>query len=140
MSPRRSPQPAPGPLFADLRRLGEPGRLDQVLAAVTRAIELAPARPAGYVLRASVLLAGARWLEAIADLRRALLLAPDDLLARFLYAQALQAAGLPGQGRAEMNEVLDRLASWRPAALLSDGRTTAEELLAAAQDFLEAAA
>ena len=133
-------RPEPAAVFAEAQRLGDTGSSQRALAAASRAIELAPARGAGYVLRGTLLLAEARHAEAVADLRRAVFLAPDDLLARFLYAQALRAAGLPSQGRAETRELLARLAARRPASLLSDGRTTVGELLAAARQFLEATA
>ncbi|MBI5546309.1 MAG: hypothetical protein HY901_20675 [Deltaproteobacteria bacterium] len=145
MAPRGAAPPSPRQEKPDVqaryRRAVELGNQNGssplALEEASFVVEAAPEWSAGYALRATLLLAASRHREAVADLRRAVYLAPEDLPVRFLYATALRAAGLGEQARAEAQELLARLEKGPSGRVLEDGRTTAAELVGAARELLE---
>jgi chemotaxis protein methyltransferase CheR len=124
-------------LYDEAAKLGNLGASEAALGKAGELIRLAPDWSAGYALRATLLLAASRHREALADLRHAAYLAPEELQLRFLCATTLRAAQLADQARAEARALADRLRQMPPAALLEDGRTTVAELLGAALELAE---
>lgn len=74
---------------------------------------------------------------AVQDLRSALFLGPTDVLLRFHYALALEAAARPRPARAQAFDALNSLEATPDDALLSDGITTAASVRRAAFALIE---
>jgi hypothetical protein len=118
-------------------KLVNQGACETALEKAGEAIRAAPGWSGGYALRATLLLAVSRHREALADLRHAAYLAPEELLLRFFCATTLRAARLAEQARAEARALAERLRQMPAATLLEDGRTTVAELLGAALELTE---
>ncbi len=111
--------------------LGNQGRLDEALTAVSQAVEGAPGGRDGYLMRGKIQLAALRYEQAVADLRRALFLDPESYVGRFWYVQALHLAGKIRQAMTQVRLLVGQLEVIPGSTVLEDGRTTAGELLQA---------
>lgn len=135
-----APPPAPQPLrLPELARdLGDKGNLQGALEAISRQIAGSPEAPAGYLVRGQIRLAADAIDTALADLRRAVFLQPDDRIARYWLSVALRAAGLAGQAMTQLSELKRALGAVAEQQLLEDGATSAGELLRAVENDLGA--
>ncbi len=75
--------------------------------------------------------------SALTDFRHATLLCPNDPIARFWYAVALQRHGLPRRSLGQIEQIISVLGGLPTKSLLSDGQTTAADLMVAAQQLKE---
>jgi chemotaxis protein methyltransferase CheR len=134
---------APAISQAPTRRPPPPAaRARRAPASATRRLPFATpvsvTRPAASLVAAGVShLAADEIEEALKDLRHALYLAPSHRLARFWYAEALRCAGQARAARSQAQELERVLASSPSDALVEDGVTPAQELLAAARVMAE---
>ncbi len=141
--PRRESRP-PEPVAAPkadpdpggLRALADGGRTELALGALAAQIRRDPGSACLHALRGRVLLDAGSGTEAVEALRRAVFLAPEDVVARFWYAQALGVAGEAAAALRQLDEVERRLER-APATVLLDGTTSPEELLEAVRLFQE---
>jgi hypothetical protein len=91
----------------------------------------------------SYLESGKRHLEndrssrAVDDFRRAVFHNPTDPVARFWYSVSLQRSGVPKRSLMQIQHLLSMLKDMPMDTLLSDGQTTASELLSAAMQLKE---
>ncbi|XXX82763.1 CheR family methyltransferase [Sorangium sp. So ce134] len=120
---------APVPDEARAMMLADRGDLAAALAAAAALIEQPDKAPAGYLIRAQVSMAGDRAGAAVEDLRRALFLRPEHLLARYWYVVALRGDGQLAQAIQQARVLEDLLTKSAADARLEDGETTARELL-----------
>ncbi|WP_437683485.1 CheR family methyltransferase [Sorangium sp. So ce131] len=109
--------------------LADRGDLAAAVAATAALIEQPATAPAGYLLRAQVSMAGDRAGAAVEDLRRALFLRPEHLLARYWYVLALRGDGQLAQAIQQARVLEELLTKSAAEARLEDGETTARELL-----------
>lgn len=111
--------------------LGNAWAVDQALHLASALIAAKPASAQGYLIRGQLELGRARNEEAIRNLRSAVFLKPDALLARYWYACALVAAGAETRAEAQLREIERRLAALPPSAPLEDCSTRGADLLEA---------
>ena len=74
---------------------------------------------------------------AVDDFRRAVFLEPTDAVARFWYSVSLQRNGAPNRSLMQIHHLVSMLSNMPTDTLLSDGRTTASELLSAVMQLNE---
>ncbi|WP_437752411.1 CheR family methyltransferase [Sorangium sp. So ce1389] len=127
----RAAAPPPDQRAAEARAmsLADRGDVAAALSAAAALIEQPGTAPAGYLLRAQVSVAGDRAGAAVEDLRRALFLRPEHLLARYWYVVALRGDGQLAQAIQQARVLEELLTKSAAEARLEDGETTARELL-----------
>jgi chemotaxis methyl-accepting protein methylase len=75
--------------------------------------------------------------KAVEVFRQVVFSHPMDLLSRFWYAVSLQRNGVPNRSLIQLNNLRATLNEMAPDTLLSDGKTTANELLRATMQLKE---
>jgi len=95
-----------------------------------------PEDPQDYIERGQANMEGGLYEEAAADFRQAVFLNESDHIARYWYAFSLQQSCMPRRALIQVNHLVQKLVAVQPqSTLLSDGLTTAEELLRAVVDL-----
>ena len=129
--PAKAPTPPTTPSPVDARDV-EAG-----LNVASALVDAAPSSPQAYLVRGELAMAAGCFEDAVADLRRALFLAPGHRLARYWYALALQSHGELAQSLAQARVLAGQLAEVAADARLEDDETRAAELLDAVRLLLE---
>jgi len=75
--------------------------------------------------------------SAAESFRRAVFLCPNDPITKFWYAVSLHRSGVPNRSLAQIHHVVSLLSEMPTDMLLSDGQTTAGELMSAAMQLEE---
>lgn len=129
----RPPAPARTVLAAlhskSISEAADAGDTKRALELACAMVEADPGSPSPYLLRGQLQLATMQVGSALEDLRRAVYLAPDNILARFWYASALQVAGEARRTLAQLSELERRIADASETDLAEDGRTPVRSLL-----------
>lgn len=115
------------------RRLASQGAYERALTSCNETIQQMPRLPAAYQLRGEVLFHCERFAAATRDFQRAMQMAESDMIAHYWYVVALQAAGHHEEALREATGVVRRISTLANDVILSDGQTTAGELLSAAR-------
>ncbi len=117
--------------------LADRGNYIDAMAAANGLVERHPHGKSGYLVRGQIHLASDELDDAIADLRRASFIDPDDAMVRYWYALSLQKSGAARRSLIQINNLVSRLTKMHLEAVLEDGNTTARELLGAARHLKE---
>ena len=118
------------PSLQAARAKADAGQVLEAVQLVSGLLKSEPQLREGYILRGQLLLHHGNPEGAVDDLRAALLLAPEDSLARYWYSLALDNAGRHGRAVSQRNVIVQHLANRHRDALLEDGETTVGQLLA----------
>lgn len=110
---------------------GDRGDYATALGLADAMIARDPTDPAGYRAAAQIHMAEHRIGSALAQLQKALFLCPTDLITRYWYALALEAAGLHADVVRNLGTLRRALADKPDNGVLEDGETSVRELRAA---------
>ncbi len=140
-APRLAPVPAetrPAEILLRALEQAERGRLEAAMRVAEPLLRGGLGSATARVVRGQIFLAARDLPSAIDELRSAVYLDPEPILARYWYASALHTAHRDRTAYPQLRELERRLRTLDAGALLEDGETSAGELLASVELLMEA--